>query len=147
MLLQNPLLRSGLFFAGANTRGGASGDNGILTALEASGLDLYGTKLVVLSACDTGLGDVRNGDGVYGLRRSLVLAGSETQIISLLSISEKGYSELMIDDYKRLKAGEGRSDALRNAQLEMLKKQNRQQPYYWAAFIQSGEWANLEGKR
>ncbi|HNJ42456.1 MAG TPA: CHAT domain-containing protein, partial [Acidobacteriota bacterium] len=79
--IENPLLRSWLFFASANR--GTENSNGVLTALEASQLDLWGTKLVVLSACDTGLGEVKNGDGVYGLRRALVLAGSEAQMMSL----------------------------------------------------------------
>jgi CHAT domain-containing protein/Tfp pilus assembly protein PilF len=143
----NPLLRSGLGLAGANIRSGGEGDDGILTALEVTGLDLWGTKLVVLSACDTGVGEVRNGDGVYGLRRALVLAGSESQMMSLWPVSDRGTRELMIDYYKRLKVGEGRSDALRQAQLKMLANPKRQHPFYWASFIQSGEWANLDGKR
>jgi CHAT domain-containing protein len=142
----NPLLKSGLFFAGANV-GETEGDDGVLTAYEATSLDLWGTKLVVLSACETGLGDVRDGDGVYGLRRALVLAGSESQMISLWPVSDIGTRDLMIDYYKRLKAGEGRSEALRQSQLKMLTNPQRRHPYYWASFIQSGEWANLEGKR
>jgi CHAT domain-containing protein/Tfp pilus assembly protein PilF len=144
--LENPSLRSGLFFAGANT--GTSGDDdGVLTALEAAGLDLWGTKLVVLSACDTGVGEVLNGQGVQGLRRALVLAGSESQMMSLWPVSDKGTRELMIEYYRRLKAGEGRSEALRRVQLKMLASKNRNHPFYWASFIQSGEWANLDGKR
>ncbi|MBI4748568.1 MAG: CHAT domain-containing protein [Acidobacteria bacterium] len=143
---ENPLLRSYLFFAGANHTGSKNQD-GILTALETTTLDLWGTKLVTLSACDTGLGDVKNGDGVYGLRRALVLAGSESQMISLWSVSDQATRELMVDYYTRLKAGEGRSEALRNVQLKMLKTPRRQHPFYWASFIQSGEWATLAGKR
>jgi len=144
--LENPLLKSGLFFAGANT-GKSGDDDGVLTALEASGVDLYGTKLVVLSACDTGVGEVKNGEGVYGLRRAFLLSGSETQVMSLWSVSDQGTSELMIDYYKRLNAGEGRSEALRNVQLQMLRNPKRRHPFYWASFIQSGEWANLKGQR
>lgn len=142
---ENPLLRSGLALAGANIHKGD--DDGILTALEASGLNLWGTKLVVLSACDTGLGEVKNGEGVYGLRRALVLAGSETQVMSLWAVSDYVTRELMTSYYKGLKQGLGRNAALRQTQLEMLRRPDRQHPFYWASFIQSGEWANLDGKR
>ena len=144
--IENPLLRSWLFFAGAN-RGGNDDNDGIMTALEASQLNLWGTKLVTLSACETGVGEAKTGDGVYGLRRALVLAGSEAQLMSLWSVSDQATRKLMVDYYTRLKAGEGRSAALRNVQLEMLKDPRRQHPFYWASFIQSGEWANLEGVR
>lgn len=182
--IENPLLRSGLALAGAN-RLKSGDDDGILTAQEAAGLDLWGTKLVVLSACDTGVGEVKNGEGVYGLRRALVLAGSETQVMSLWPVSDKATRDLMIEYYRRLLKGEGRSAALRAVQLQMLKakaavdddedrllvaksQQDKDRilktkngkksgekaapkdyshPYYWASFIQSGEWANLDGKR
>jgi CHAT domain-containing protein len=144
--IENPALRSGLFFAGAN-KGTSGDDDGVLTALETAGLDLWGTKLVVLSACDTGIGDVLNGEGVQGLRRALVLAGSESQMMSLWPVSDTGTRDLMMDYYRRLKAGEGRSDALRSVQLKMLAGRRRSHPFYWASFIQSGEWATLEGKR
>lgn len=144
--VKNPLLRAGLGLAGANLRTGGDED-GILTALEAAGLDLWGTRLVVLSACDTGVGEVKNGEGVYGLRRALVLAGSESQVISLWPVSDDGTRALMVEYYKGLLAGRGRSDALRSVQLSMLLSKDRQHPYYWASFIQSGEWANLNGKR
>jgi CHAT domain-containing protein len=143
--VESPLLRSGLALAGANEH--KEDDNGILTALEVTGLNLWGTKLVTLSACDTGVGEVKNGDGVHGLRRALVLAGAETQVMSLWAVSDKATRELMVSYYDRLKQREGRGEALRLVQLEMLKKANRRHPYYWASFIQSGEWANLNGRR
>ncbi|MBL8150820.1 MAG: CHAT domain-containing protein, partial [Blastocatellia bacterium] len=140
---ENPLLRSYLFFAGAN-EGGDKESDGTLTALEAANLDLLGTKLVVLSACDTAVGEAKNGEGVYGLRRALVLAGSESQMMSLWQVSDKATKELMVDYYTKLKAGEGRSDALQNVQLKMLHSKQYSHPYYWASFIQSGQWAKLE---
>ena len=144
---KNPLLRSGLAFAGANQRNDNRSDDGILTALEASGLNLWGTKLVVLSACDTGLGEVKNGEGVYGLRRAFVLAGTESLVMSLWSVSDYVTRELMTNYYKNLKQERGRGAALRRARLEMLKKKGREHPFYWAGFIHSGEWANLNGER
>jgi CHAT domain-containing protein/Tfp pilus assembly protein PilF len=143
--IENPLLRSGLALAGANEL--KQDDNGIMTAMEMTGLNLWGTKLVVLSACDSGVGEVKIGDGVHGLRRALVLAGAETQVMSLWSVSDKATGELMVSYYRLLQQGQGRGDALRKVQLEMLKKANRRHPHYWASFIQSGEWANLDGNR
>ncbi len=143
---ENPLLRSGLALAGANEARGPHAD-GILTALEASALNLWGTKLVTLSACDSGVGEVRNGEGVYGLRRAFVLAGSETLVMSLWPVSDAASRETMVAYYTGLRAGLGRGDALRAAKLEILKRTGRQHPFYWASFIQSGEWANLDGTR
>ena len=134
----NPLLESGLAFAGANKL--ASGrDDGILTALEASGLDLWGTKLVVMSACETGLGKVSNGDGVYGLRRALVIAGAESLVMSLWQVDDKATRDLMSGYYKKLAAGEGRSAALRAVQLELAHQPKYAHPYYWASFIAAGD--------
>ena len=166
---ENPLLRSGLIFAGVKQQSSGAGEDGVLTALEVAGLDLWGTKLVVLSACVTGLGDVKDGAGVYGLRRALVLAGSETQVMSLWKVSDAGTRDLMTAYYTRLKAGEGRTEALRQVQLEMLRGKlmpavtmsigrretsdavdlapnNYRHPYYWAAFIPSGDWRSMAGK-
>jgi CHAT domain-containing protein/Tfp pilus assembly protein PilF len=165
---ENPLLRSGLALAGVNQHQSGAGEDGVLTALEATGLDLWGTKQVVLSACETGLGEVKNGEGVYGLRRALVLAGSESQVMSLWAVSDAATRDLMADYYKRLQAGEGRTEALRQVQLTMIKSaaptapsaqqrdvgieqrqktplEDRSHPFYWASFIQSGEWRSLTG--
>jgi CHAT domain-containing protein/Tfp pilus assembly protein PilF len=144
--VENPLLRSGLALAGANPRQ-PGGDDGLLTALEAAGLNLWGTRLVVLSACDTGLGEVRTGEGVYGLRRALVLAGAETQVMSLWAVSDRVTRELMTAYYAGLRQGQGRGEALRQVQLKMLRRPGREHPFYWASFIQSGEWAGLDGRR
>ncbi len=144
--IENPLLRSGLALANANLRDPVNED-GILTALEASGLNLWGTKLVVLSACDTGVGEVRTGEGVYGLRRAFVLAGAESLVMTLWPVTDYTTRKLMTSYYKNLKLGLGRSDSLRQVQLEMLKANAKLHPFYWANFIQSGEWANLDGRR
>jgi CHAT domain-containing protein/tetratricopeptide (TPR) repeat protein len=164
---ENLLLRSGLALAGANKLQGGDGEDGILTALEAAGLDLWGTQLVVLSACETGVGNVRSGDGVYGLRRALVLAGSESQVMSLWKVDDAATRDLMVAYYKRLQAGEGRTEALRQVQLEMLasarqgeagqerglqteasrgQSADRSHPYFWASFIQSGDWRGLDAQ-
>ena len=131
----------------ARTEDRSGNDDGVLTALEAAGLDLWGTKLVVLSACDTGVGEVLNGEGVQGLRRALVLAGSESQMMSLWPVSDRGTRDLMVEYYRALRSGAGRNEALRQIQLRMLRDPKRRHPFYWASFIQSGEWANLDGKR
>jgi CHAT domain-containing protein/Tfp pilus assembly protein PilF len=144
VVIENPLLRSGLALAGANLRQGGNGEDGVLTAMEAAGLDLWGTKLVVLSACETGVGEVRSGQGVYGLRRALVIAGAESQLMSLWPISDLATRDLMIAYYKRLKAGEGRSEALRQVQLGLLKDRERSHPFYWASFIQLGDWRPID---
>ena len=144
MAEHNPLLRAGLAMAGANLR---KDDDGLLTALEASNLGLWGTRLVTLSACDTGLGEVKNGEGVYGLRRAFFLAGAESVVMSLWPVSDYVTRGLMTAYYTRLHNGAGRADALRDAQLATLHRHGRQHPYYWASFIAAGEWASLDGRR
>ena len=79
--------------------------------------------------------------------RSFVLAGAESVVMSMWPVSDYVTRELMTNYYKNLKKGIGRGEALRQVQLEMIKRPNRRHPFYWASFIQSGEWANLEGKR
>jgi len=140
--LRNPLLRSGLALAGANTwlagkDPPTAAEDGLLTAEDVTGLDLIETQLVVLSACETGLGDVRIGEGVYGLRRAFSLAGVQTLLMTLWKIPDQQTQELMVDFYKRLLAGEGRADALRNAQLAI--KEKCPEPLYWGAFVCQGD--------
>ncbi|MGZ7133077.1 MAG: CHAT domain-containing protein, partial [Halobacteriota archaeon] len=139
--MENPLLRSGLVLAGVNTyfAGGSPppmAEDGVLTAWDVSGLDLLATDLAVLSACETGLGDVQTGEGVFGLRRAFMLAGVKTLVMSLWAVDDKATKELMVDFYSRVLNGEGRADALRNAQLTIKAK--HPEPYYWGAFICQG---------
>jgi CHAT domain-containing protein len=138
----NPLLRSGLALAGANTwlRAGtppAAAEDGLLTAEDVTGLDLGATELVVLSACETGLGEVRRGEGVFGLRRAFVLAGARTLIMSLWKVPDRQTRELMEDLYGRLLNGTPRAEALRQAQLAMSERYPH--PVFWGAFICQGE--------
>lgn len=140
---ENPLLRSGLVLAGVNTwlnRGSlpAEAEDGILTAEDVSGLDLVATELAVLSACDTGLGEIRTGEGVFGLRRAFVLAGVKTLVMSLWKIPDLETQELMTEYYHRLEAGQGRAQALRTAQLA-IKEKYPHHPRYWGAFICQGD--------
>ncbi|WP_157776287.1 CHAT domain-containing protein, partial [Gloeomargarita lithophora] len=139
---ENPLLRSGLAFSGFNMRQGG-GDDGVLTALEITGMDLRGTQLVVLSACETGLGDVQSGEGVYGLRRAFTLAGAQAQVMTLWRVDDNATKDLMVNYYQRLNKGEGRGDALRQTQLAMLKSQNYAHPKFWSGMIPAGDWRGM----
>ena len=140
----NPLLQSGLILAGAADGQSGPDQDGILTALEVTGLDLRGTQLVVLSACQTGLGELFTGEGLYGLRRALVLAGSQSQVISLWKVSDDATQKLMVAYYQRLGSGTSRDVALRETQQAFLQDPEYAHPYYWAAFIGSGDWRPLQ---
>jgi CHAT domain-containing protein len=124
----DPLLRAGLALARANVRATKDPDDGVLTALEASRLNLWGTRLVALSACDTGVGEVRNGDGVYGLRRAFVLAGAESLLMSLWAVSDSWTERQMRSYYENLKLGKGRGESLRLVQIGMLARNPRLHP-------------------
>ena len=138
----DPLLRSGLVLAGARTPNSTAASaqsraaSSLVTALELSGVDLWGTQLVVLSACDTGRGDVKRGQGVYGLRRALVNAGAETVVMSLWKVNDESTRQLMEAYYRNLLAGQGRAGALRQAMLWL--RQQQPHPYAWAPFIALG---------
>jgi CHAT domain-containing protein len=136
--LEDPMLRSGLAFAGVNA-GHSGDDDGVLTALEAAALNLAGTQLVVLSACETGVGDVRTGEGVFGLRRAFTVAGGETLVMSLWQVEDSATQQLMSEFYVRLARGEGRIEALRQASLTLMRDPEHRHPFFWASFIASGE--------
>ncbi len=140
--IENPLLRSGLALAGANTwsRRGAlpeEAEDGILTAEDVSGLDLLATSLVVLSACETGLGEVQIGEGVFGLRRAFMLAGTRTLIMSLWKVPDRQTQELMERFYRAIVAGIPCGEALQRAKQDM--KNLYENPFYWGAFICQGD--------
>ncbi|WNG31878.1 tetratricopeptide repeat protein [Cystobacter fuscus] len=142
---QLPLLNSGIVLGRplAADSGDAAprSDTILVTALELAGLDLWGTQLVVLSACDTGRGEVLLGQGIYGLRRALVVAGAETVVMSLWSVND-GATRLLMDAYYRnLLQGQGRASALREAMRSL--RASHPHPFYWAPFIALGSDAPL----
>ena len=172
--VRNPLLLSGLVFAGANLPpetdqlGILTGQDGILTAEEVVNLDLRKTELVVLSACETGLGKVAGGEGVMGLQRAFGLAGARACVASLWKVDDNATQTLMVIFYRNLfEKKMSKVEALREAQLWMLntpgaaqssivrgqvvrlkkpavdataREGKRTHPRYWAAFMLSGDW-------
>jgi len=139
----NPLFRAGLAFAGINANapllGFMDGDNdGVLTAQEVIDLNLYGTNLVVLSACETGVGEIEAGEGVYGLRRSFQEAGVRTVVNSLWPVSDEGTMNLMTGFYTNIQNGINPRQALRDSKLHMLHQESWAHPYFWSAFVMVG---------
>jgi CHAT domain-containing protein len=142
---EDPLQRSGLVFAGANRPDANPSDDGYLTAAEATAMDLEGTELVTLSACETGLGGVQSGEGVYGLQRSLAVAGARSTLLSLWKVDDALTATFMERYYNKLKAGQGRADALRDTQAEFREHKNSvyNDIRVWGAFQLSGDWRAL----
>jgi MYXO-CTERM domain-containing protein len=155
---RTPMLRAGVVLAGFNRHPSKGDDDGLVTALEASSLDLSGTKLVVLSACETGLGDATPGEGIYGLRRALSIAGAETVVMSLWRVPDAATRDLMRGFYTGLGEGLRPSEAMRRAALAMRDESQarkdrgeplitRYHPYFWASFVVSGDDQPLTGVR
>jgi CHAT domain-containing protein len=147
MSLENPLLLSGLALSGANNHisGTAANDDGILTAEEVASLNLQATDWAVLSACDTGIGEVKAGEGVFGLRRAFQVAGARTVIMSLWSVDDQATRQWMRTLYQdRLEKRLSTADAVRDASLSVLRARRARgestHPFYWAGFVAAGDW-------
>lgn len=134
--MENPMLRSGIVLAGANTSLREGRDDGVVSAEKILGLRLKGTELVVLSACETGVGEVKVGEGVFGLKRAFILSGAKTVVMSLWSVPSKETTELMTSFYKFMSEGKTKAEALRQAKMDLMKK--KPNPFYWGAFVLVG---------
>jgi CHAT domain-containing protein/Tfp pilus assembly protein PilF len=146
--IDNPLLYSGLALAGANQLIQGKYDradnpeDGILTSLEASGLNLVGTDLVVLSACQSGIGKVINGEGVYNLQRAFQQAGARSVVMSMFNIPDQSTAELMKRFYSYWLSGISKSAALRQSALNILSDRRQEHgtghPLFWGGFVLVG---------
>jgi len=134
--IPNPMLKSGIALAGANASVIKGKSDGIVTALKLSGLDLKGTDLVVLSACQTGVVDINSTDSVSGLSKAFIQAGAKDIVMSLWSVDDQATKELMSSFYQKMKENRNYAKALKAAKLKMIKEGKH--PFYWAAFVVSG---------
>jgi hypothetical protein len=144
--IENYALQTGLALAGANTRlrGDAipeDAEDGLLSADDILGMDLQGTELVTLSACETGIGAITSVEGTFGLRRSFLIAGARSLVVSLWKVPDEATAPLMREFYRRLLLGESKMTALRAAQD--LVRTSRPHPFHWAAFILIGDTGPL----
>ena len=142
----NSLLKSGIVLAGANHPELNPQDDGYLTALEISRLNWIGTELVVISACESGLGDIESGEGVYGIKRSISVAGARSSLLSLWKVQDSATAAFMESFYKKLINKEGRADALASTQKEFRNHpiEAWRHPNVWAAFQLSGDWRPID---
>ena len=142
LIEDKPMTRSGLLFSGCNRafrheQIPEGEEDGILTAQEIAMLDLRGLDLVVLSACQTGLGDVTSGEGVFGLQRGFKKAGAKTILMSLAKVDDEATRILMVDFYKNQMSGKTKNQSLKDAQKYLRQVDNGKydDPKYWASFI------------
>ena len=147
-IFDNPLLSSGIVLSGANNQNQNISEDGYFTALEFTKLDLSNTELVVLSSCESALGEDEIGEGIMGLRRSLSVAGAKSSILSLWKVDDDATAKFMELFYEKLKRGESRKKALEQTQEEfrngLVKSKlpgiDWSEEYYWGAFQLSGDW-------
>jgi len=132
----NPMLKSGIALSGANASAKRGKGDGIITALKLSGLDLKGTDLVVLSACQTGVVDINSTENVSGLNKAFIQAGAKNIVMSLWSVNDQATKDLMSDFYQKINTTHDYAKALKNAKLKMVTKDMH--PFYWAGFVLSG---------
>jgi CHAT domain-containing protein len=138
--LDNPLLRSGLVFSGARN----SSDR-VLTAQEIASLSLTGTQWAVLSACDSGMGELQDGEGVLGLQRAFQVAGARTVVMSLWPVDDESTSRFMRNLYReRFREHQPTAESMHQATLQTLRQMRSEKhgthPFYWAGFVASGDW-------
>lgn len=145
---QNPLLRSGLVLAGANlslqqNTSIVGREDGWLTAQEIASMDFSSTELIVLSACETGLGEVEDGEGVQGLRRSFTVAGAHSLLTSLFAVPDEETNQLMVHFYESFIQGTSKAEAIRQAQLSLIRDRRgvhkAAHPFFWSSFILVGD--------
>jgi CHAT domain-containing protein len=134
--IPNPMLKSGIALAGANASVIRGKSDGVVTALKLSGLDLKGTDLVVLSACETGVVDVNSTDSVSGLSKAFIQAGAKDIVMSLWSVDDQATKELMTSFYQEMKENKNYAKALKTAKLKMIEEEKH--PFYWGAFVVNG---------
>ena len=150
----NPLLSSGIVLSGANNQNQNIYGDGYFTSLEFTKLDLSNTELVVLSSCESALGEDEIGEGIMGLRRSLSVAGAKSSILSLWKVDDDATAKFMELFYEKLKRGDSRKKALEQTQEEfrngLVKSKlpgiDWSEEYYWGAFQLSGDWRAFQFK-